>query len=225
MMKFRCYKSNGERGPQVWLDLRKGHVAQRLLNCLQDRDLSKSGKFNINSLVKIDSGEFPVDGLANLGYSKSEIEAAINGRIDAIAVEGEELEALRGLLHSDGWREANGGREREIKRDWDNTLTSPRLNKSSKPKTRDEKIRKSSALGNAHAVASAHSFERAQGDQRCTLYTRGSDPGHEIEILTEGDGWEMRKGAKVLASSKRGASNAAAAAHLNHVLTEFHEQQ
>ena len=94
MMQFRCYTATGERGPRVWLDLRKGAVAQRLINCLQDRDLAKSGKFNINSLVKIDSGEFPVDGLAALGYSKSELENAIQGRIDAIAQEGEELAQL-----------------------------------------------------------------------------------------------------------------------------------
>ncbi len=229
-MKFRIFGPTGERRAQISLALRKSDVAQRLLTCLQSGDLAKAGKFNINSLVKIDSGEFSVHSLPALGYSADEIETAIQRRIEEISHETDELAGLQALLRDGSFAAAQGGervvgREHAMIANWHETVTGARKSLSSANLSRDQKIAKSRAMGGTSCrdILTAHSWERTDGDKGTDIYTHGRIPGHSIHVNVKTEAWEHRKGAKVLGASERDDEQQVAAATLNaHLMQQFH---
>lgn len=229
-MRFTIYDSVGRKGAQIWLALRKSDVANRLLNVLQNHDLAKGGpvKFGIGALTAIDAGTFSVHSLSALGYSTAEITEAITRRIDEINTETDELRGLERLLHDGSFAAAQGGREREIKRDWRETVTGARKSLANANLNLAQKMTKSRAMGGTSArdILMAHSFEQAQGGHGFTEFHSGAHPGHVVQVNDETQEWTHTQGGpggKVVAKSKREASVAQAVASLNSHLVEFRE--
>jgi hypothetical protein len=222
-MKFRIYSATGERGPQVMLALRRGDVGDRLFKCLRDENLAKG--FSMADLGRIDSGEFPVHRLQALGYTPERLKQAIEDRLEEIGHEGEELSALRELLHNGAFVGAMGGerarsRESRMIGEWKETVTGARKSMS------DADIKKSGPrVQSASDVAVAHGWEPATQKSamgNLTQYAHGRHPGHTVTVDGETQEWTHRKGAQEIEKSKRDATPRQCAASLMAHLADFH---
>jgi hypothetical protein len=218
------FTANGERGPRVGLALSKSDVGARLIRAFQDADLMRKGGFSIGDLTRLDSGELPLSKIASL-YSGDEIETAIKSRLEEIAVEGEELSALRELLHSGAWTGALGGerarkREGQMIAQWKEVVTGARKSQGDEPGL----MRKSSRLGSGTDVAVAAGWEMPTSKSmgKVVQLSHSRHPGHTVSVDGETQAWEHRQGAKSVASSRRDASPAQNSASLYAHLCEWH---